>query len=136
MLIALITISMFACNNSSNKSNSANTEKVAIHELEIVSDMSKFNELIKGDTPVLVDFYADWCPPCKKMLPILEQFSKDMSGSVRVIKINVDNNKDAAIKYGVRSIPTMILFKKGEIKWQGVGVYQPDQLKSAVESKI
>jgi thioredoxin-like negative regulator of GroEL len=91
--IVLLSVTLFACNNGvkdSNAVNTKNTEKAAEHEVQIVSDMSKFNELIAGDTPVLVDFYADWCAPCRQMAPILEQFSKDMNGTVRVIKINVD----------------------------------------------
>jgi thioredoxin 1 len=137
VLVALISMAFTACNNSGATNSSAtNTEKVAKQEVEIISDMSKFNDLINGDTPVLVDFYADWCGPCKMMVPILEQFSKEMDGSVRVIKIDVDKNRDAAMKYKIRSIPTMILFQNGEVKWQGVGVVQADQLKSVVENKL
>jgi len=126
-----------ACNNNKENNKSvSNGEKSANHQVEIISDMSKFDELINGNTPVLVDFYADWCAPCKMMAPVLEQFSRDMNGTIRVIKVNVDKNRDAAMKYGIRSIPTMILFHKGEVKWQGIGVMEASRLKSEIESKI
>ena len=67
------------------------------------------------------------------MAPILEQLSKEMQGSVRVVKVNVDNNREAAMQYGIRNIPTMLLFRNGQIKWQGVGVMQADQLKSIIQ---
>ena len=97
--------------------------------------MSTFKEIINSDTPVLVDFYADWCAPCKMVAPILEQVSANMKGKVRIIKVNVDKNQDAAAKYGIRSIPTLMLFQKGEIRWQGVGVMQADQIMQIVEAK-
>lgn len=134
---ALFSVALGSCNNNEGNNKSvSNVEKSANQQVEIISDMSKFDELINGDTPVLVDFYADWCGPCKMMAPVLEQFSKDMGGSVRVIKVNVDKNRDAAMKYRIRSIPTMLLFRKGEVQWQGVGVMQAAQLKSEIESKI
>ena len=88
-----------------------------------------------GDKPCLIDFYADWCAPCRMMAPILQQVAKEMDGKVKIVKVNVDKNSDAARKYMIRSIPTMILFKKGEVKWQGVGVMQADQIKSIIEQK-
>jgi len=95
--------------------------------------MASFNDIINGNTPVLVDFYADWCSPCKMMAPIMQQVSKELEGKVKVIKVNVDKNEDAARKYQIRSIPTMILFKNGKAVWQGVGVMQADQIKAIVE---
>jgi thioredoxin 1 len=95
--------------------------------------MSKFREIINGSIPVLVDFYADWCAPCKMMTPILEQLSKEMKGSVRVVKVNVDNNREAAMQYGIRNIPTILLFRNGQVKWQGAGVMQADQLKLIIQ---
>lgn len=97
--------------------------------------MSNFNNIINSKTPVLVDFYADWCAPCKMVAPILEQVATNMKGKVRIIKVNVDKNQDAAAKYGIRSIPTLILFQNGEIKWQGLGVMQADQIMQIVEAK-
>ncbi len=81
-----------------------------------------FSDLIKGETPVLVDFYADWCGPCKQQAPILKQLTDRVGDQVRVVKINVDNAQKAADQYQIRSIPTMILFKNGKIVWRQSGV--------------
>ncbi|MBN2649657.1 MAG: thioredoxin [Prolixibacteraceae bacterium] len=97
--------------------------------------MASFNELINSNKPVLVDFYADWCAPCKMMSPIIQQVADKMHDSVKVIKVNVDKNSQAASKYGIRSIPTLMLFQNGEIKWQGVGVLQADQIEQIIKSK-
>lgn len=90
--------------------------------------MSKFNELIKGDTPVLVDFYADWCGPCKAMAPILHDVKSHLGDRVKVIKVDVDKNQQAAAVYQVRGVPTLILFKDGKILWRQSGVVPGDQL--------
>jgi thioredoxin 1 len=100
-----------------------------------VGNMSAFNEIINGDKPVLVDFYADWCAPCRMMAPTLEQVAGELADKVRIIKVNVDKNQDVAMKYGIRNIPTLILFQRGEVKWQGVGVIQAGQIKQIVLSK-
>ncbi len=97
--------------------------------------MASFNEIINSGKPVLVDFYADWCAPCKMMAPILKQVAENMNDTVRVIKVDVDKNGNAAMKYGVRNIPTLILFQNGEIKWQGAGVLQADQIEQIVKTK-
>jgi len=127
VILALSTI--YSCGSGVNGSNSVANG----NELKIVNDMGSFNEIINSNTPVLVDFYADWCAPCKMMAPILQQVSKDMVGKVKVIKVDVDKNEDAARKYQIRSIPTMILFKNGKAVWQGVGVMQADQIKAIIQ---
>ena len=91
-----------------------------------------FNELIKSETPTLVDFYADWCGPCKAMAPTLEKFSSKMGDKVKVIKINVDKNQNAASVYKVQSIPTLILFQNGLIKWRQTGALSLGQLEAAI----
>lgn len=95
-----------------------------------------FNDLIKGDKPVLVDFYADWCAPCRMMPPILKELKSMMGDKITIIKIDTDRNPDVAIRYQVRGIPTLILFKEGQVVWQEAGVKQAAQLKSIIESKI
>lgn len=96
--------------------------------------MSKFAELIKGDKPVLVDFYADWCGPCKTMEPIIQQAKKKMGADATIVKVNVDRNQHAAERYNVRSIPTLILFKNGKPVWRKSGVVQANEIVNAVKS--
>jgi len=95
-----------------------------------------FSEIINSDTPVLVDFYADWCGPCKMMAPILQQLKKKMGDRVNIIKVDAEKNADAAIKYNVRGVPTLILFKNGQILWQQAGVVQANQLQSIINEKL
>ena len=90
--------------------------------------MSNFSDIIKGDTPVLVDFYADWCGPCKMMPPILREVKDKLGDKIRIIKIDSDKNQALSQKYQIRSIPTMILFKSGENVWQTSGVMPANQL--------
>lgn len=90
--------------------------------------MSKFNELINGEQPVLVDFFAEWCGPCKMMTPVLKNVVSRLNNKARIIKVDVDKNPAVATKYNVRSVPTMIIFKKGQIKWQQSGTASENQL--------
>lgn len=96
--------------------------------------MASFNELVNSDTPLLVDFYADWCQPCKIMAPILKDVARDMGDKVRVVKIDVDKNPQAAQFYGVQGVPTLILFQRGEIKWKQAGVLPADQLQTVINN--
>lgn len=127
-ILFLALISLYSCGTGTKANNSATSG----NEIKAIETMANFNEIINGTTPVLVDFYADWCAPCKMMAPIMQQVSKDLEGKVKVIKVNVDKNEDTARKYQIRSIPTMILFKNGKAVWQGVGVMQADQIKAIV----
>ncbi|HKK25504.1 MAG TPA: thioredoxin [Gracilimonas sp.] len=95
-----------------------------------------FNEIINDDTPVLVDFYADWCAPCKMMTPILQQLKSAMGDKLTIIKIDTEKNPDVAIRYQVRGIPNLILFKNGELLWQQAGVVQMPQLQQIIEQKL
>jgi thioredoxin 1 len=135
-IIGFLSIVVFiGCSGpKSEKRDQTDTTK-SKNGIEYAETMNAFNEIIKGDQPVLVDFYADWCAPCRMMAPILEQVAGDMQGKVKILKVNVDKNRDAAMKYGIQSIPTLMLFQKGEIKWKGVGVIQADQIKQIVLSK-
>lgn len=95
-----------------------------------------FSEVIRGNTPVLVDFYADWCAPCRMMPPILKELKKRMGDDINIIKIDTEKNPAVAIRYQVRSIPTLILFKNGQVLWQQAGVMQAPQLESMIKQKL
>lgn len=90
--------------------------------------MATFNEIINSDQPVLVDFFATWCGPCKAMSPILDDVAKKVQGKARVLKIDVDKNQQAAATYQVRGVPTLILFKNGKQLWRQSGVVDANQL--------
>ena len=90
--------------------------------------MSEFNDLINQNKPTLVDFFATWCGPCKMQSPILEQVKASVGDGANIIKIDIDKNEDLAMRYNVRSVPTLILFKNGEAVWRTVGLQQADLL--------
>jgi len=93
-----------------------------------VSDTSFDEEVLRADTPVLVDFWAAWCVPCRALTPILEKMADEFQGKLKVVKFNVEENKDVPAKFGVRGLPTLLLFKSGQVKETLVG----SQSKSAI----
>jgi thioredoxin 1 len=87
-----------------------------------------FNSIIQDDRPVLVDFYAQWCGPCKVQSPVLKQVASEMGERIRVIKIDVDKNPEVASKYGIQGVPTLMVFKDGELKYKQAGVHDRSRL--------
>lgn len=92
-----------------------------------------FNDLISSDTPTLIDFYADWCGPCKMQGPILQDLSKEMGDKVRIVKIDVDKNQAISGQLQVRNIPTLMMYKSGKQVWRKAGVSSKDELVGVVE---
>ena len=101
-----------------------------------VTDLSFQQDVINSDKPVLVDFWAEWCGPCKMIGPALEEISDELSEKLTIAKINIDENPDAPGRYGVRGIPTMILFKNGEAAATKVGAAPKSALKGWIESVL
>jgi thioredoxin 1 len=95
--------------------------------------MNKFSEIINQDKPVLVDFFAEWCGPCKMMSPILKEVKDSLGEAVSIIKIDVDKNQELAAKYQVRGVPTLLLFKNGKQIWRQSGVVQKNELLSILK---
>lgn len=98
--------------------------------------MAKFSELVNKDKPVLVDFYATWCGPCKMMEPILNELKDKVGDKASIIKIDVDKNQDLAAKLGVRGVPTLLVYKNGEVKWRDSGVRQVTELERIINQNI
>jgi thioredoxin 1 len=95
-----------------------------------------FNKLIGGEVPVLIDFYADWCQPCKTLSPILKEVKDDLGDKVKIVKIDVDKNEAIAQKHAIKSMPTLVMFQNGEETWRRSGVLPKEELVQEVESRI
>jgi thioredoxin 1 len=94
------------------------------------------SEVLKSDIPVIIDFWATWCAPCRMIAPIIEQFATEYEGKVKVCKLDVDNNQQVAMNYGIRSIPTVLIFKNGEVVDTIVGAVPKSMLKERLDSHL
>ncbi|MBK9479986.1 MAG: thioredoxin [Bacteroidetes bacterium] len=97
---------------------------------------TKFSDLINSEVPTLVDFYAEWCGPCKQMKPILESVKNTVKDQARILKIDVDKNPQLAASFNIQGVPTLVLFKSGEVKWRQSGVVSSQQLNSTLAKFI
>jgi thioredoxin 1 len=95
--------------------------------------MSKFNDIIKGNKPVLIDFSAEWCQPCRMMPPILKQVKQQLGDRIRILKVDVDKNPAIARKYMIQNVPTLMIFKNGEVKFRQAGVIPAQQIIGIVQ---
>lgn len=101
-----------------------------------VTDSAFENHVLKSDVPVLVDFWAEWCGPCKMLAPVLEEIAKEFGDKLKVVKINIENELESPTKYAVRSIPTILLFKNGDVVGRQVGALGQSQLSAWIKEQI
>ncbi len=106
-----------------------------VHAIAASDDTFDF-EVLKSDTPVLVDFWGEWCGPCKAMAPMLEQFAQEYAGRVKVVKVEMDKNQKTAMQFRVRSAPTLLLFRNGAVQATQVGMVSKSQLAKMVDAAI
>src|SRR5688572_3004346 len=100
------------------------------------TDSNFQNEVLSAGVPVLVDFWAEWCMPCRMLTPTIEQLAQEYSGKVKVGKLDTDNNRDVSVKYGIQAIPTVILFKNGEVKRKFVGLQSKGDFAAALDDLL
>jgi thioredoxin 1 len=98
--------------------------------------MAGFNEMINGNKPVLVDFFAEWCGPCKMMAPILKQAKDQLGDAITILKVDIDKNPDTARHFGIQGVPTLLLFRNGQVCWRQSGVVPAPELVRTIQSHI
>ncbi len=101
-----------------------------------VSDETFHQEVLQSSTPVIVDFWAEWCGPCKTIAPVLEELAEEYGDKIKVVKMNVDENPKTPMEYGIRGIPTLIMFKNGEVADQQVGAHPKTTLKAWIDKQV
>ncbi|MBI4310227.1 MAG: thioredoxin [Chloroflexi bacterium] len=101
-----------------------------------VTDSDFEEKVVKSETPVLVDFWAEWCAPCRMIAPIVEELATEYQGKLNVVKVDVDSSPETAVKYGIRSIPTLLVFKKGKVAEQVIGAMPKSVLKKRLDSAL
>jgi thioredoxin 1 len=101
-----------------------------------MANQVSFNQLIQSDIPVLVDFSAEWCGPCKMLAPVLSEVKKKIGDKVKIIKIDIDKNESLATNFKVQSVPTLMIFQKGETKWRQSGLMTATQLESVLQKFV
>ncbi|MDX1334485.1 MAG: thioredoxin TrxA [Gammaproteobacteria bacterium] len=106
------------------------------NDIYTISDDSFDSDVLKSDLPVLVDYWAEWCGPCKMITPILEEIATEYNGRVKVAKLNIDDNPNTPPKFGIRGIPTLMLFKNGEVEATKVGALSKSQLTAFLDQNI
>jgi thioredoxin 1 len=106
------------------------------NDIYTISDDSFDSDVLKSDLPVLVDYWAEWCGPCKMITPILEEIATEYNGRVKVAKLNIDDNPNTLPKFGIRGIPTLMLFKNGEVEATKVGALSKSQLTAFLDQNI
>jgi thioredoxin 1 len=108
---------------------------MAADNVKEFNDQNFETEVLKSSTPVLVDFWAEWCMPCRMLAPTIDKIAKDYAGKVKVGKVDTDSNRDVSIKYGINAIPTVILFKNGQVAQKFVGLRQERDFKEALDAE-
>ncbi len=105
-------------------------------DIKYVSDATFEADVLKAETPVLVDYWAEWCGPCRMIAPILDEIAKDYAGKLKVTKVNIDDNQATPAKYGIRGIPTLMIFKNGNVEATKVGALSKSQLAAFIDSNL
>jgi thioredoxin 1 len=107
-----------------------------MNDIVHVTDDTFEHEVLKSDEPVLVDYWAEWCGPCKMIAPVLEEIAAEYAGKLKIAKLNIDDNPDTPPRYGIRGIPTLMLFKGGNVEATKVGAVSKSQLSAFIDSNV